>query len=280
MANSNEPLPTSSLNLQKRAASTPLPPNIPPTDDYGMMLPRLLPAPRACTASAGVMWVVQAFSLFQRQALLWLGMGATLLIILGILGAIPFLNIFMVIIVFIFVGGIVKGAAAQSQGDELRFDYLFSGFKSHGKPLLILGLLYLLGTIVCMIPMIIGVGSVAFFLSPDNYNAMHEFSISGLIIGYLLSMLLSIPLMMAIWFAPALIVLHDIDAITALKKSFQGCKKNLIPLFVYGLMCLVVFPMVILFTLGLGIFLVIPILLLTYFTSYRDVWTDQPLNAH
>lgn len=278
--NSSEPSQPSMIKLQKQPTPQNTPPDIPPTDEYGMILPRLLATPRRCNASAGVMWVMQAFGLFQRQPLLWFAMGATLLIILGVLGSIPFLNIFMVVIVFMFVGGMIQGAAAQSRGDELRFDHLFSAFKSHAKPLLILGLLYLLGSIICMIPLFVTMGGVMFALASSSHAAMNDTSIMAMIVGYLLSMLLTIPLMMAIWFAPALIVFHNLDAVSALKKSFQGSKSNLIPLFVYGLVCLILFPIVIIFTLGLGVLVIFPVLILTYFTSYRDVWTDQPLNAH
>lgn len=278
MAHSSEPEHNFALNLQKLPNQTP--PIIPPTDEYGMMLPRLLNTPRRCNASAGVMWVVQAFGLFQRQPLLWLAIGATLLVILGLLSYVPILNLVMVVVVFVFLGGILQGAAAQYRGDELRFDHLFSGFKSHLKPLAKLGLLYLLGTIICMIPMFITMGGIMFALLSSNQAGISDSSVLAMIISYLISMLLFIPLMMAIWFAPALIVFHDMDAILALKKSFQGSKENLVPLFIYGLVCLMVFPIVILVTLGLGIFLLFPILFLTYFTSYRDVWTDQPLNAH
>lgn len=266
------------ITLQKSAQSQ-SPPDIPPTDDFGKLLPRLIATPRRCSAGAGVMWLVQAFGLFQRQPLLWLGMGAALLIILGIVSMIPLLNVVMVIIVFLFVGGMMAGAAAESRGDELRFDHLFLGFRSQTKPLLTLGLLYLLGTFVCMLPMAITVGGVMLSLS-DSHAAMSDVSITAMMVGYLISLLLFIPLMMAIWFAPALIALHGLGAVTAMKKSFQGSKVNLVPLFVYGLVCMIVLPLIIFFTLGLGIFLVVPVLLLTYFTSYRDVWTDQPLNAH
>lgn len=278
--NSSEPSQPSMINLQKQPTPQITPPAIPPTDEYGSILPMLLATPRRCDASAGVMWMVQAVSLFQRQPLLWLAMGATLMIILGVLASIPFLNVLMVMVVFVFSGGIIQGAAAQSRGDELRFDHLFSGFKSHLKPLVMLGLWYLVGTIVCMIPMFVAMGSMMFALFNSDYGTVGSLSISAVIFGYLISMLLFIPLTMAIWFAPALIVLHDVDAVTAMKKSFEGSKQNLMPMFVFGLVCLLLVPVVVFFTLGLGIFVILPILLLIYFTSYRDVWTDQPLNAH
>lgn len=45
----------------------------------------------------------------------------------------------------------------------------------------------------------------------------------------LLYMLISIPFMMAIWFAPALIAINDVPVIEAMKLSFKGCLKNMVP---------------------------------------------------
>ncbi len=150
----------------------------------------------------------------------------------GLASSIPLLSILLVPTVFIFIAGIVKGAATQSRGEELRFDHLFSAFKSHWQPLAIVGLLYLVGIVLCMIPLFIAMGSMMFSMMTGNMGnpyAMNDVSIAGLAVGYLLSMLLMIPLYMAVWFAPALVALHDIDAITAMKKSFQAGIINIVP---------------------------------------------------
>lgn len=264
------------ISLQKPSAQ-------PSTDGYGNPLPQLLSKPRSCEAAAGINWLVKAFALFKSQPLLWFGISATLFVIIGIASALPLINILITPMMFIFIGGIIKGAATQAQGDELRFDHLFSGFKSHWQPLAIVGLLYLVGVIICMIPLFIALGSMMFSMFTGDmggaYGSVNDISMGGLLLGYLLSMLLLIPLLMAIWFAPALVVMHDVDAITAMKKSFQGSMANLLPMLVYGLICILLLPVVIIFTLGLGVFVVFPIILLTYYSSYRDVWTDQPLLA-
>ena len=272
MAISNNPQPN--VSLQKFHGQ--------PTDEYGNPLPQLLANPRKCGTAAGMNWIVKAFGLFKSQPLLWFGISVTFLVIMGIASSIPLLSILLVPTVFIFIAGIVKGAATQARGEELRFDHLFSAFKSHWQPLAIVGLLYLVGIVVCMIPLFIAMGSMIFSMmtgSMGNPYAMNDVSIAGLAVGYLLSMLLMIPLYMSVWFAPALVALHDIDAITAMKKSFQAGLTNIVPILVYGLVCLILLPVLVTLTLGLGMLLVLPVILLTYYTSYRDVWTDQPLSV-
>ena len=270
----------SNVSLQKPNGQ---PPNLPPTDEYGGLLPQLLASPRKCDAAAGMSWIVKAFGLFKDQPLLWFGMSVTFLIIVGIASSIPLLNILIIPTLFMFLGGFIKGAAAQSQGAELRFDHLFSAFKSHWQPLLILGLLYLVGIIICMIPLFIAMGSMMFSMMTggmgSSYGMMNDISLGSIFLGYLLSMLLIIPLYMALWFAPALVVLHNLEPIAAMKKSFEAGKVNVMPILVYGLISVLLLPILTMLTLGLGVLLILPIMLLTYYTSYRDVWTDQPVSA-
>lgn len=270
----------SNVSLQKPNGQ---PPNLPPTDEYGGLLPQLLASPRKCDAAAGMSWIVKAFGLFKDQPLLWFGMSVTFLIIVGIASSIPLLNILIIPTLFMFLGGFIKGAAAQSAGAELRFDHLFSAFKSHWQPLLILGLLYLVGIIICMIPLFIAMGSMMFSMMTggmgSSYGMMNDISLGSIFLGYLLSMLLIIPLYMALWFAPALVVLHNLEPIAAMKKSFEAGKVNVVPILVYGLISVLLLPILTMLTLGLGVLLILPIMLLTYYTSYRDVWTDQPVSA-
>ena len=270
----------SNVSLQKPNGQ---PPNLPPTDEYGGLLPQLLASPRKCDAAAGMSWIVKAFGLFKDQPLLWFGMSVTFLVIVGIASSIPLLNILIIPTLFMFLGGFIKGAAAQSAGAELRFDHLFSAFKSHWQPLLILGLLYLVGIIICMIPLFIAMGSMMFSMMTggmgSSYGMMNDISLGSIFLGYLLSMLLIIPLYMALWFAPALVVLHNLEPITAMKKSFEAGKVNVVPILVYGLISVLLLPILTMLTLGLGVLLILPIMLLTYYTSYRDVWTDQPVSA-
>ena len=48
-------------------------------------------------------------------------------------------------------------------------------------------------------------------------------SLASVLIGMLLAAGLSVPLYMAVWFAPALIVLHEVAPVAALKASFLAC---------------------------------------------------------
>ncbi|WP_321155515.1 BPSS1780 family membrane protein [Psychrobacter sp. LV10R520-6] len=216
----NSDLPDPNVSLQK---SNNVPPDLPSTDKYGDLLPQLLSEPNSCEAAAGISWLMKAASMIKQNFLLWLGISLTFLFIVGILGNIPVIGFIFSLMGLIFVGGIMKGCAAQAQGEELRFDHLFSGFKTHLQPLIILCLLYIVGIVIALIPLFLAFGSLFLSILFDNsMSNINNFSIAAILVGLLLSLLLIIPLMMIIWFAPPLIVLHDLDAISAMKKSFQG----------------------------------------------------------
>ena len=270
------------VSLQK---SNGLPPELPPTDDYGQLLPQLLSEPRAGRAGWGVSWITNALSIFKDNFLLWLGIGVVYLIIAIVMSAIPIINFVFSLISFVFVGGIIKGADAQVTGKELRFDHLFSAFSTHLLPLIVLFVLYMVALIIAFIPIGIilivvshvmgGIGNVDSMMTAEQIGAG---SIVAILLVLLFSMIAFFFLFVMVWFAPALIVLHNIAPTEAMKMSVKGCLKNILPLFVFSLLLPLLALLSILFTLGLAILVVVPIGMITYYTSYRDVWTDQPLS--
>lgn len=270
------------ISLQK---SNGLPPELPPTDDYGQLLPQLLSEPRAGRAGWGVSWITNALSIFKDNFLLWLGIGVVYLIIAMVMSAMPIINFVFSLISFVFVGGIIKGADAQVTGKELRFDHLFSAFSTHLLPLIVLFVLYMVALIIAFIPIGIilivvshvmgGIGNVDSMMTAEQIGAG---SIVAILLVLLFSMIAFFFLFVMVWFAPALIVLHNIAPTEAMKMSVKGCLKNILPLFVFSLLLPLLALLSILFTLGLAILVVVPIGMITYYTSYRDVWTDQPLS--
>jgi uncharacterized membrane protein len=82
---------------------------------------------------------------------------------------------------------------------------------------------------------------------------------------------LSVPLYMATWFAPALIVSHDLAPAAALKASFYACLKNWLPFLVYGVVLLVL-GLAAAIPLGLGYLVLVPVLVASVYTSYRDIF--------
>ena len=110
MSSSNYSQP--SVSLQKPNGQ---PPNLPPTDEYGGLLPQLLVEPRMCQAGWGISWITKAFAIFKDQFLLWLAIGVVYLIIAMIGSSVPVINfIFPFLPVNVPVFGHCCGAAIGS----------------------------------------------------------------------------------------------------------------------------------------------------------------------
>ena len=84
-------------------------------------------------------------------------------------------------------------------------------------------------------------------------------------------LLLLVPLTMALWFAPALVMLSDMAALDAMKASFAGCLRNWLPFLVYSLVLCVLLVLVPL-TLGLALLAFIPVMTASIYLSYRDIF--------
>jgi uncharacterized membrane protein len=93
----------------------------------------------------------------------------------------------------------------------------------------------------------------------------------GVLIGLLVGLLLFIPLSMAMLFSPALVLLDGMGPMEAIRQSFHGSLKNMLPLSVYGLAALgLLFLGAI--PLGLGLLVVWPILTAAIYAAYRDIY--------
>src|SRR5437764_335017 len=64
-------------------------------------------------------------------------------------------------------------------------------------------------------------------------------SIGGVVIGALVAMALVIPLIAALWFAPALVYMHDMAPLAAMKASLGASFRNFVPFLLYGIVMLV-----------------------------------------
>jgi uncharacterized membrane protein len=90
-------------------------------------------------------------------------------------------------------------------------------------------------------------------------------------LAWLVALALSIPIYMALWFAPALVVLRGMAPVAALQESFFGCLKNILPFLVYSIV-LMVLGIVASIPLGLGWLVLGPTLIASVYVSYRDVF--------
>ena len=227
---------------------------------------------RAVGAGQGWTWIAEGFGLFRKAPGIWIALVVILFVILVVLAFIPLLGAVATFLVLpVFIGGLLLGCQALQGGGELEVAHLFAGFKAHTGNLIVLGALAIAGWIVVMLPVVVIVGAGA-FLAAIRGDAAGVAALGGsFMLAWLVALALSVPIYMALWFAPALVVLRKMAPIEAIKESFLGCLKNILPFLVYSIV-LMVLGIVAAIPLGLGWLVLGPTLIASVYVSYRDIY--------
>jgi uncharacterized membrane protein len=262
------------------AHSDPNPPTDVPPDRSTSS--RLIPGGRSVIAGNGIAWIASGWALFIKAPGIWI---ANVFIIIGlsiVISLFPLLGgLVSNVLMPIFAGGIMLGCRSLEHGGELRVDHVFAGFKEKGGQLALVGVLTLVATTIALILTVIVavvILGAALLQGMGNEQALRDLiSERGLLTLAILGLLflaLIIPVSMAYWFAPSLIVFHDLDALGAMKQSFQGCLRNLVPFLLYGVVLLVLLIIGSL-PLFLGLLVVAPLTIGSIYASYKDIYLAE-----
>lgn len=262
------------LSLSKGAP--PPPPGI-QTAPSGAPLPV---EPEAVPIGNALEWLAEGWNLFKQAPGPWIG---TILVMMAINIALAFLplvgSLVSVLIGPVLLAGLMAGAHEQSAGGQFRLDHLFAGFSGPVAPLVGIGALYMVGYLLLgalIVLMLIGpiMGAATLMEQPEiqaNPDLMMQSLGPGILLPFLVAMALAVPLVMAYWFAPALIMLNGLGTIAAMKLSFLGCMKNILPFLLYGFIAFLLM-LVAMIPLGLGLLVLGPVLTASVYASYRDIY--------
>lgn len=257
--------------------------------------------PRLVGAGRGASWLTEAFGLYKKQWLTWIVMFVLSVLLLAILIAAALVvaiiqapqifslesetsiplsayifsfgaQLIITVLGFIIAAGFILGAQAIDEGEDLTVGHLFAGFSQNTGTLAGLGIVYF----VVYIPIETGVGFIPINedIFPGISSIMPVAGSGEIAISFikgLIVMGLLLPLLMAVWFAPALIVLGDKSVLESMKLSFIGCLKNILPFLVYGVFALILFILGII-PLGLGLLIILPVVYISPYTGYQDVY--------
>jgi hypothetical protein len=194
-------------------------------------------------AASGWGWIKQAWAQFRQQPRVWLAAVALVYLVSFVLSLVPVVgSLVSMILGPVFAGGLMLGAQSQQRGGPLRVGVAFDGFSRNGGQLALVGALYLAGLVVVFVAaglVAMAAGSVTASsleaLSSNDPEIVAAAMGPGLILFFLIAMLFLVPLLMLYWFAPALVALDGMSAVEAMRVSFFGCLKNIVPFLVYGL---------------------------------------------
>ena len=217
-------------------------------------------------------WLRQGWALFAANPGLWIGLTIVLLVIVLGVQIVPLVGTLAAHLLMPVLGaGLLLVCRKIDEEERVQIDDLFAGFKQNAGPLVMVGVLYMVAMFaIVVIVVVVGGGSVAGGLlsaQPAGLGVIF----GGLMLSLLLSLALSVPVAMAVWFAPALVFFNNMQPVEALKASFEACMKNVLAFLVYGLIVLVLAFFAAL-PVGLGFLVLIPVLAGSVYAAYRDVF--------
>jgi hypothetical protein len=181
----------------------------------------------------------------------------------------------------LMVAGFMAAYRALDDGNELELPQFLAGVQGPAIPLMAVGAVQLLGTLLIgQIMLGMGFDPQAFMAAaqtqkdPVEMQAVMNQAMPALLTG----MALFIPLIMATWFAPALILFGGARPTTALGVSLKAVVKNwaawLVNILTLGLLLI----LAALVPLLLGLLVAMPILFGSLYASYQAifaVWADD-----
>lgn len=222
------------------------------------------------------LWIKQGYWLFKKSPVLWV-----ILAVIGVVGligisTIPLIGDPLATLLFpILLAGYMVGCYALEHEDELELSHLLAGFHNNTSQLLTLGGISLISQMLILGVMMITGGDslVSIMMSGkpvDNPEILAQ-AVAGAGIALILGMALFSMLLMAMQFAPMLIIFDRLSPIEALKASLLACLRNIIPLSLYGAMMLF-FMMIASMPMMLGWLILLPVVISSMYAIYRNLF--------
>lgn len=231
-------------------------------------------------AGRGASWIGEGWTLFRAAPLLWI---VAMLVVWGIqigLGLIPLAGALLGLFLGpVFVVGVLAFAHGIACGEEADIGKLFVGLQNKLGELVALAALYLA---LLLAVMVIGVllamvllGGAGMLGAAGPEQAMEMAVASGGLLAILVVLLVVMTLVLllaaAYWYAPGLVYFADVGAVEALQQSFSACMRNWLPFLVYSFLGFAVMLLGAA-ALGIGLLVALPVLMASYYASFRDLF--------
>ncbi|HEX4584535.1 MAG TPA: BPSS1780 family membrane protein [Burkholderiaceae bacterium] len=238
------------------------------------------PAFRQVDSGHGLEWWSAAWRLlfYRGAAAVWIVMCVIALVIFALLHVIPVIgSIASQIGWFVFGGGLMLAARKTEQATPPAVGDLFAGFGAPLSPLVIAGALVMVAVLIVFGALAMaGVGALLGALFGGASASLGVLAGIGAasLLFLMVGLVLLVPIAMAAWLAPALIALRQQPPVEALKASLAACWANLGALTVYGLLW-IAFAIVASIPLGLGWLVLAPLMTLSTYAAYRDLFEGE-----
>jgi uncharacterized membrane protein len=233
---------------------------------------------RTASVERGLGWVGDGFGYFKRNVGIWIAITIVWLAICIGLAIIPLLgNLIAQLLTPVFAAGILLGCKSMDEGRPLELGHLFKGFSVGTGPLILVGALYLAAVIVLGVFMVIlafillgGIDAIVQLAQGNPEQVLGNLPMLAVVV--LVALGLYVPILMALWFAPALIAIGGLGVGDAVSASFHGCLRNIMPFLIWGIVILVL-GVVAVIPFGLGLLILVPMIWGGTYAAYKDIFT-------
>lgn len=240
------------------------------------MLPLTVARPPTFT---GMAWIREGWRLFMLAPVPWTGMTALVFLVLMALGFLPVVGGLLVHVLSPFVvAGFMAASRGGERGEPVTFVYLGAGWREGREALLAIGIAYMLASLLIfyLVGFFTGGDLEALFRQAQNPAALTQEQAERMVATALpaigLGTLLLAPLLMATWFAPALVMFERFPPGRAMWWSLWACGANWRPILYYSLLLGVGGIVAVLIPFGLGLLVFVPWTLTSTYAAYRDIF--------
>jgi len=238
--------------------------------------------PRKVAAGQGFHWVAAGFRLYRKTPLLLSAAFAVLFGMVMALGLIPVVGGSLSELASpLMVAGFMAAYRVLDDGRELELPQFLAGVQGPAIPLMTVGAVQLIGTLLIgkiMLNMGFDPQAIVTAAQSQQDPAAMQAMLNQAMPAVFTGLLLFTPLIMATWFAPALILFGGARPATALGVSLRAVAKNWPAMAVNGLTLGLLLFLAALVPMLLGLLVAMPVLFGSLYASYQAifaVWADD-----
>jgi len=229
---------------------------------------------RVVPAGAAMGWIRTGWTMFQEAPGAWSGIVLLYFLIIVVVSTLPVIGMLNAVLSPVFAAGIILACEAQHRGSAPAVADLFAGFRKNTGNLMLIGVLYMVALVGVVILMAAGGLAAAIpFIAMGRNSPPVPAAIGVGMLFFLGAFVLILPLSLSVWWSPALVAVHDVSPLEAMKRSLLVCLRNWRALLVFGLlagvMCLVA-----IIPLGLGLLVAGPVLAIGWWAGYREIFLE------
>jgi hypothetical protein len=186
----------------------------------------------------GGIWLKDAATMLAAYRVPWLLLVGCYYLIQLLVSAIPVAGpLVLMVLRPVFTVGFLAAAWTQERGGKPQVRHLLRGFGSNLWALLPVGIVLIVGLTLAVLSTALVDGGVLLDAITSNAIRDESFAASSRVeAAMLLGIVLALFTILAIWFAPALIVFQDCGPWQAMRMSLRAALANWRPVAVYGLL--------------------------------------------